>query len=146
MITLSNEMAARIWAQLLTKNKSQLSETLFFLVLKQAGGIRHDSSQSDESAPGADTAHRNYGDPICNRASAKRVDAFVEDLFLTVVNAGTLELTLSYDAKLRQEAEHVDLGWKQKLQRLEYEANLARRRYEAVDPVVSLSFRKNRAN
>jgi DNA invertase Pin-like site-specific DNA recombinase len=81
-----------------------------------------------------DAAHRKYGDPICNRASAKRVDAFVEELFLTVVNMGTLELTLSYHEKLCQEAEQVDRGWQQRLQRLEYEANLARRRYEAVDP------------
>jgi hypothetical protein len=81
-----------------------------------------------------DTAHRRYGDPICNRASTQRVDALVEELFLSVVNAETLELSLAYEAKLRQEAQGVDRVWQEKLQRLEYEANLARRRYEMVDP------------
>jgi DNA invertase Pin-like site-specific DNA recombinase len=81
-----------------------------------------------------DLAHRRYGEAICNRASARRVDALVEELFLTVVNAGTLDLSVSHDEQLRQEADQVDRGWQQKLQRLEYEANLARRRYEAVDP------------
>jgi DNA invertase Pin-like site-specific DNA recombinase len=81
-----------------------------------------------------DAAHRRFGDPICNRASSKRVDALVEELFLTVVNAETLELSLSYDEKLRQENGLVDQGWCEKLQRMEYEADLARRRYEMVDP------------
>jgi DNA invertase Pin-like site-specific DNA recombinase len=81
-----------------------------------------------------DAANRRFGDPICNRASAKRVDALVEELFLTVVNAETLELTLAYDDKLREEATVVDRGWREELRRLEYQANLARRRYEMVDP------------
>ena len=81
-----------------------------------------------------DVAHRRYGEPICNRASAKRVDALIEELFLTVLNEGTLELTLSYAEKVRQEAALVERGWLERLRRLEYEANLMRRRYEAVDP------------
>lgn len=81
-----------------------------------------------------DKTHRRYGDPICNRASAKRVDALVEDLFLTLVNAQSLELSLSYDEKLRQKKDLVDRNWQEKIQRLEYEADLARRRYEMVDP------------
>ena len=81
-----------------------------------------------------DKANRRYGDPICNRASAKRVDALVEELFLTVVNAESLELSLAYDKKLRQEKSLVDRSWQEKIERLEYEADLARRRYEMVDP------------
>jgi excisionase family DNA binding protein len=81
-----------------------------------------------------DAAHNRFGDPICNRASSKRVDALVEELFLTLVNAETLELSLRYDEKLSQESELVDQGWREKLQRMEYQAELARRRYEMVDP------------
>jgi DNA invertase Pin-like site-specific DNA recombinase len=81
-----------------------------------------------------DAAHRRFGDPICNRASCKRVDALVEELFLTVVNAETLGLSLRYDEKLSQESQLVDQGWREKLQRMEYQADLARRRYEMVDP------------
>lgn len=85
-----------------------------------------------------DAAHRRYGEPICNRASARRVDALVEELFLRVVNAQTLELSLSWDEKLHQEAALVDQDRQEKLQRLEYEADLARRRYEMVDPANRL--------
>ncbi|MFQ5874134.1 MAG: recombinase family protein [Dehalococcoidia bacterium] len=81
-----------------------------------------------------DIAHRRFGEPVCNRASARRVDALVEELFLTVVQPQTLELSLSCQEKLRAEAALVDRSWQEKLQRLTYQAELARRRYELVDP------------
>jgi len=81
-----------------------------------------------------DTAQRRFGEPTCNWASSKRVDALVEELFLMVVNAETLELSLRYDEKLSKENRLVDQRWSEKLQRMEYEVNLARRRYEMVDP------------
>lgn len=62
----------------------------------------------------------------------------MEELFLRVVNAQTLELSLSWDEKLHQEAALVDQDRQEKLQRLEYEADLARRRYEMVDPANRL--------
>lgn len=85
-----------------------------------------------------DADHRRYGTPICNRASAQRVDALVAELFLNVVNPQTVELSWHYDEKLRQEAAHVDRAWQEKLKRLEYQADLARRRYEQVDPANRL--------
>jgi hypothetical protein len=85
-----------------------------------------------------DAVERRFGGPICNRASAQRVDALVEDLFLTVVNPETLELSRSFDAKLKEEAQLVERSWLEKLKRLEYRADLARRRYEYVDPANRL--------
>jgi DNA invertase Pin-like site-specific DNA recombinase len=85
-----------------------------------------------------DAEHRRYGAPICNRASARRVDVLVEELFLGVVNPQTVELSRNYEAKLHQEAALVDRGWQEKLQRLNYQADLARRRYEQVDPANRL--------
>jgi hypothetical protein len=55
-------------------------------------------------------------------------------LFLQLVNTQALEVAFSFQDKLQQEAHQVDLVWQQKVSRLTYEANLARRRYEAVDP------------
>jgi DNA invertase Pin-like site-specific DNA recombinase len=81
-----------------------------------------------------DFAHIRYGDPVCNRASARHVDGVITQLFLQIVNANALEVALSLKDKLEQEADQIDLVWQQKVNRLEYEANLARRRYEAVDP------------
>ncbi len=85
-----------------------------------------------------DVAHRRWAAPICNRASAARVDALVEELVLTVVNSETLASSLAYDQQLREEATLVDRAWHEKLQRLEYQAELARRRYECVDPANRL--------
>lgn len=85
-----------------------------------------------------DGAHRTFGTAICNRASAGRVDVLVEDLFLTLMNVGTLEQSMGAAQKLREEAALVDRQWQEKLQRLSYQADLARRRYEAVDPANRL--------
>jgi DNA invertase Pin-like site-specific DNA recombinase len=80
-----------------------------------------------------DYDHLRYADPVCNRASARHVDGLVTHLFLQLVTPNALEVALSFKDKLQQEADQVDLVWQQKIKRLEYEANLARR-YEAVDP------------
>ena len=85
-----------------------------------------------------DAEHRRYARPICNRASAKRVDALVEELFLKLVNAQTVSQSWSHQEKLREEANAIERHWQQKLQRLEYQADLARRRYEQVDPANRL--------
>jgi DNA invertase Pin-like site-specific DNA recombinase len=85
-----------------------------------------------------DAGERRFGAPICNRASASRVDALVEDLFLSIINLETLEKSIANDTKLKQEAKLVERGWLEKLKRLEYQADLARRRYEHVDPANRL--------
>lgn len=81
-----------------------------------------------------DRDHRRFGERICCWASAKRVDALVEELLLGVLNEGTLELSVEHERKLQEEERQTDRQWLEKLQRLEYESNLARRRYESVDP------------
>lgn len=81
-----------------------------------------------------DRDHRRFGEPVCCLASAKRVDALVEELVLGVLNEGTLELSVQHEQKLREEVGRVDRQWQEKLQRLDYEVQLARRRYEMVDP------------
>ncbi|MCA1575243.1 MAG: recombinase family protein [Acidobacteria bacterium] len=85
-----------------------------------------------------DSAHQHYDAPICNRASAQRVDALVAELVLNVINAGTLQTSLAFDQSLREEAAEIEQGWREKLQRLEYQADLAHRRYEMVDPANRL--------
>ena len=85
-----------------------------------------------------DTAERRFAAPICNRASASRVDALVEDLFLTIINTETLEKSIVNDAKLKQEVGLVERSWLDKIKRLEYQVDLARRRYEHVDPANRL--------
>jgi DNA invertase Pin-like site-specific DNA recombinase len=85
-----------------------------------------------------DWARRRFADPVCGWASAKRVDTFVAELVLGVLNAGTVELSLAHEQALQEEDARMDRQWREKLQRLEYEVNLARRRYELVDPANRL--------
>src|SRR5437660_2006724 len=85
-----------------------------------------------------DAAHRKFGTAVCTHASACRVDVLVEELFLSLMNVATVELSATYDQKLQEEAKLVDRQWQEKLQRLSYQADLARRRYEAVDPANRL--------
>ncbi len=85
-----------------------------------------------------DYAHRRFGEPICGWASAKRVDALVENLVLGVIDAGSVDLALAYDERQREEEARLDRQWRQQLQRLEYECELAQRRYELVDPANRL--------
>ena len=85
-----------------------------------------------------DRDKQRYGEPTCNQASAKRVDAQVVDMVLTVINEGTLALSLANDEKLQQEQVVQKQHWQDKVQRLQYEAGLARRRYEHVDPANRL--------
>jgi DNA invertase Pin-like site-specific DNA recombinase len=85
-----------------------------------------------------DAEHRKFGTAVCTHASACRVDVLVEELFLSLMNVATVELSASYDQKAQEEAKLIDRQWQEKLQRLSYQADLARRRYEAVDPANRL--------
>lgn len=81
-----------------------------------------------------DRDHRRFGVGICGWASAGRVDAVIEEHVLQVLNEGTVDLTFMVMENHRDTQAAAQKQWDQKLKRLEYEANLFRRRYEAVDP------------
>ena len=85
-----------------------------------------------------DAEHRKFGTAVCTHASACRVDVLVEELFLSLMTVATIELSASYDQQLQEQARLLDRQWQEKLQRLGYQADLARRRYEAVDPANRL--------
>lgn len=85
-----------------------------------------------------DRDQRRFDAPVCCRASATRVDGLVEELVLGVLNAGTVELSLAQEQLLAAEEAQRERDWREKLQRLEYGAALARRRYEMVDPTNRL--------
>lgn len=85
-----------------------------------------------------DRDHRRFDAPICTYASARRVDTLVEEVVLGVLNAGTLELSLAQERLVQDEEAQRERQWQEKLQRLAYAADLARRRYEMVDPANRL--------
>lgn len=81
-----------------------------------------------------DRNHRRFGEPICGWASASRVDAAVTDVVLQVINHGSVDLTFQLMKRHNEEQEIIYRQWEQKVKRLDYDANLARKRYESVDP------------
>jgi DNA invertase Pin-like site-specific DNA recombinase len=77
---------------------------------------------------------RMYGGDICMIIRASYIDPVVVAAFFSAVQPAQLDVL---EAVLREQNEaHAQLArqWQQRLQRAEYEANLARRRYNAVDP------------
>ena len=77
---------------------------------------------------------RNLGQSPCQRVSGRVVDQEVAELLLRSFTPESVEIAFQIQHELRQRYEAIDLMRKQHLQRLEYEATTARRRYMQVDP------------
>lgn len=76
----------------------------------------------------------HLGEPLCQSFEGRAVESLIEELVLTALAPASVELSLqaaeSFDSEReRREAEHT-----QAVQRANYESELARRRYEEVDP------------
>jgi DNA invertase Pin-like site-specific DNA recombinase len=66
------------------------------------------------------------------------LDGAIAARILQVVQPQQIELALAAIAELCQRQEAIDRQWQMRLQRAEYEADLAQRRYEQVDPANRL--------
>lgn len=70
----------------------------------------------------------------CYCLPAKAVDDAVVRLFLDTVKPPEIELGLAVVREVERQADDVDRQWTLRLERAEYEARLAERRYKAIDP------------
>ncbi|MGH7411230.1 MAG: recombinase family protein, partial [Candidatus Methylomirabilis sp.] len=70
----------------------------------------------------------------CSCVPAARVDRWVEERILEAIRPVGIEAALAAVEELEQRGEDLRRQWKQRIEQAEYEAGLARRRYEAVDP------------
>lgn len=70
----------------------------------------------------------------CYYLPAKAVDDAVVRLFLDTVKPPEIELGLAVVHEVERQANDVDRQWTLRLERAEYEARLAERRYKAIDP------------
>jgi len=70
----------------------------------------------------------------CLSVSCAPLDRTVEGRVLEVVNSEQLQLALKAYEILQQRDQQISGQWKLRLQRAEYEAQLAQKRYEQVDP------------
>jgi DNA invertase Pin-like site-specific DNA recombinase len=77
---------------------------------------------------------RRYGGPFCQNLPANPVDARVTEAFLEALSPVELDLyekAMAGRQEMKAETEHAR---QQQLQRLRYQADLARRRFERADP------------
>ena len=77
---------------------------------------------------------QQYGEKHCQRFTVAHVDEAVSEVFLQAVEPARLEAALAAVEEVEAQRQRLASQWEQRLERAEYEADLARRRYEQVDP------------
>jgi hypothetical protein len=70
----------------------------------------------------------------CQMVSATRIDSWVEERILEAVQPMGIEAALAAVEELERRSEEMRRQWEHRIEQAEYEAALARRRYEQVDP------------
>jgi hypothetical protein len=66
--------------------------------------------------------------------ASKRLDAAVAERLVTAVTPVTIELALEALTSLEERDTAIAAQWRRRIERARYDADLAERRYEAVDP------------
>jgi DNA invertase Pin-like site-specific DNA recombinase len=70
----------------------------------------------------------------CVRIQADLIDQTVSQRMLKILQPDQIEIALRAVQELERRSEAVDQQWRMRIERLEYQAQLAQRRYEEVDP------------
>jgi DNA invertase Pin-like site-specific DNA recombinase len=79
--------------------------------------------------------HQERGTPqVCYGVTAAVVDAVVAAQVLRALEPAALELSLQAAQDIQTERERLDRHWQQQLERARYEAERARRQYDAAEP------------
>lgn len=72
--------------------------------------------------------------PDCIRLSADLIDQAVSQRILEILQPDQIEIAFRAVQELERRSQAVEQQWRLRLERLEYQAQLAQRRYEEVDP------------
>lgn len=75
-----------------------------------------------------------HAQPVCQTIPGQTIDDALGELLLELMTPLTLEVALAVQQELEQRFADVDRLRQQHLQRMQYEADLARRRFMEVDP------------
>jgi len=81
---------------------------------------------------------RQYGERRCATFTLAHVDPVIAELFLQAVQPARLQAALAALEQVESQRLALTQHWQQRLERARYEAHLARRRYEKVDPDLRL--------
>jgi hypothetical protein len=78
--------------------------------------------------------HKNLGEKTCQSLRGDGIDAAVARAFLEAMRPAQLEVSMAAIDQMAQQARRVDRQWELIAERARYEAELARRRFLAIDP------------
>ena len=78
--------------------------------------------------------HKQHGAKTCQSLRGDRIDEAVARVFLEAMRPARLEVSMAAIDQIAQQAKRADRQWELMLERARYEAELARRRFQAVDP------------
>jgi len=79
-------------------------------------------------------AHAQLAEKTCQTMRGDGIDQVVAACFLEAIQPAQLAVALSTLEQLEARAKQIDRQWQLRLERAQYEAHLAHRRYNAVDP------------
>ncbi|MCP4537507.1 MAG: recombinase family protein [Chloroflexi bacterium] len=79
-------------------------------------------------------ASRQFGGPTCQSLRGDDVDAAVAQVFLEAMQPAQLEVSIAALEQVEARACQIDQQWQLRIERAQYEADLARRRFFAVEP------------
>jgi DNA invertase Pin-like site-specific DNA recombinase len=75
-----------------------------------------------------------YAEPKCQSLAGKRLDELVARQVLTALEPANVELSLSAAGDIQQQRDQLQQHWQQRMERAGYDADRARRQYQAVEP------------
>ena len=78
--------------------------------------------------------HKQWGEKTCQSLRGDGVDQAVATALLEAMTPAQLDIALATFEAVEAQARQLDQQWQRQLERARYEAELARRRYLAVDP------------
>jgi hypothetical protein len=78
--------------------------------------------------------HKQRGEKTCQSLRGDRIDETVARVFLEAMRPAQLEVSMAAIDQISEQARKADRQWELMGERARYEAELARRRFQAVDP------------
>ncbi len=78
--------------------------------------------------------HHHFGGTMCQSLRGDPIDRAVARALLEAITPAQLELSLATLEAVKALEQQIDQQWQRRLERCRYQADLARRRYLAVDP------------
>lgn len=89
---------------------------------------------SHQAAYVCEATKREYGDPTCQTFTVRHIDEAITQVFLEAVQPAHLEIALAALEEVETQRKRLAAQWERRLERAHYEVELARRRYNQVDP------------